>query len=94
MILQKLNPIPYEMSLISIKSFYLYDNFLINLNSELYFLGQILYNKFILYLFITAVILLVTILGAVILINNPKEQIQMQHSIKQMTRNITIINVK
>jgi hypothetical protein len=33
-------------------------------------------------------------LGAVTLINIPKEQSQMQHSVHQITRNIRITNLK
>jgi NADH:ubiquinone oxidoreductase subunit 6 (subunit J) len=63
-------------------------------NTELIYLGEVLYNKYCLYLILTAVILLITMIGAVILINSPKEQIQLQHITKQMTRGVTITNIK
>lgn len=63
-------------------------------NTELIYLGEVLYNKYCIYLILTAVILLITMIGAVILINSPKEQVQLQHITKQMTRGVTITNLK
>ncbi len=71
-----------------------YNDFLTNHNSELYYLGQVLYNRYVLYLILTAIVLLIAMIGAVILINNPKEQIQMQHASKQITRNPQLTNLK
>jgi len=71
-----------------------YNDIIPNKNSEIFFLGQVLYNKYLLYLILTAIILLISMIGAVILINNPKEQLQMQHAIRQITRTINISNLK
>lgn len=59
-------------------------------NSDLFFIGQSLYGQFFLYLILAAIVLLIAMLGAVILIHNPKDQTQMQHALKQITRSIQI----
>jgi NADH:ubiquinone oxidoreductase subunit 6 (subunit J) len=61
-------------------------------NSSIYFIGQILYGKYLIYLILASVILLVAMLGAVVLINNPKEQSQLQHSLHQITRTVQLVN--
>ena len=86
----------YESStdfLITFQNIGWYNDILTNHNSELYYLGQVLYGRYAIYLILTSIILLIAMIGAVILINNPKEQIQMQHAIKQITRNIKITNL-
>lgn len=62
--------------------------------SSVFFVGQVLYNRYLLYLILASIILLVAMLGAVVLINNPKEQTQIQHITKQMTRSVNITNLK
>jgi NADH-ubiquinone oxidoreductase chain 6 len=64
------------------------------LSDSVFYLGQILYGRYLLYLMLAGLILLVAMLGAVTLINVPKEQSQMQHSIHQITRSIRITNNK
>jgi NADH:ubiquinone oxidoreductase subunit 6 (subunit J) len=62
--------------------------------SSLHILGQVLYNEFSIYLISTAFILLIAMIGAVVLINNPKEQIQTQHIQKQIRKNLISKNIK
>ncbi len=54
--------------------YFMYSSIIPNLTSELYIIGQVLYSRYALYL------------GVITLINNPKEQIQMQHTNKQISR--------
>lgn len=61
-------------------------------NSDVFFIGQSLYGPFLIYLLLAAAILLISMLGAVVLIHNPKDQTQMQHALKQITRSIQIRN--
>ena len=61
---------------------------------ELILLGQVLYNRYFIYLILTALVLLISMIGAVTLINNPKEQIQTQHISKQISRTVRIKNIK
>lgn len=83
----------YTDSLDTISKTAWYNDILPNHNSELYYLGQVLYSRYSIYLILTSIILLIAMVGAVILINNPKEQIQMQHAIKQITRSVKITNL-
>jgi hypothetical protein len=69
-----------------------YNDFIPNLHSELYVLGAVMYSDYSIYLILLGLLLLVAMLGAVILINSSKDQIQMQHAAKQISRNTTIIN--
>jgi NADH:ubiquinone oxidoreductase subunit 6 (subunit J) len=59
-------------------------------NNDIFFIGQILYGRFSLYLILASVILLIAMLGAVVLINNPKDHVQMQHALKQVTKSVRI----
>jgi NADH-quinone oxidoreductase subunit J len=69
---------------IAVRSFFSFSN------SDVFFIGQSLYGQFFIYLILAAIILLISMLGAVILIHNPKDQTQMQHALKQITRSIQI----
>lgn len=62
--------------------------------NEIHYLGQVLYERYIVYLVLTSLVLLISMIGAVTLINNPKEQIQIQHISKQISRSIKIRNLK
>ncbi len=66
----------------------LYEMFIPNINSELYILGQVLYDVYIIYLLLTGVILLIGMIGAITLINNSKSLLQYQHSSRQISTNI------
>jgi NADH:ubiquinone oxidoreductase subunit 6 (subunit J) len=59
-------------------------------NNDIFFIGQVLYGRVSLYLLLASVILLIAMLGAVVLINNPKDHVQMQHALKQMTKSVRI----
>ena len=65
-----------------------------SLQGSIFYLGQLIYGTYALYLILASVILLITMIGAVILINNPREQSQNQHVVKQVTRGISITNLK
>ncbi len=86
----------YYINFVSDTSTTYVENFTqINLpNTSLFFVGQVLYGRFLIYLILVSMILLIAMLGAVILINNPKEQSQMQSQLHQMTRKIQITNNK
>jgi NADH:ubiquinone oxidoreductase subunit 6 (subunit J) len=69
-------------------------HFILGPYNEIYNLGQVLYERYIVYLVLTSLVLLISMIGAVTLINNPKEQIQTQHISKQISRSIKIRNLK
>jgi len=69
-------------------------NSVISTPNSLYFLGQVLYGEYLLYLILVGVVLLVAMLGAVVLINNPKDQTQMQYQLHQISRTIQITKGK
>jgi NADH:ubiquinone oxidoreductase subunit 6 (subunit J) len=62
--------------------------------NEISYLGQVLYDRYTIYLILTSLILLISMIGAVTLINNPKEQIQIQHVTKQISKSVKIRNIK
>jgi len=63
-----------------------YESILPNLGNEVYVLGQLIYTNFLVYLVLTGVILLVAMIGAIVLINNPRDHSEMQHSNRQLSR--------
>ena len=65
-----------------------------SVQGSIFYLGQLIYGPYMLYLILASLILLITMIGAVILINNPREQTQNQHVVKQITRSISITNLK
>jgi NADH:ubiquinone oxidoreductase subunit 6 (subunit J) len=71
-----------------------YLHFTLGTYNEVNYLGQVLYDRYIVYLVLTSLVLLISMIGAVTLINNPKEQIQIQHISKQISRSIKIRNLK
>ena len=71
-------------SLIAQESF---DNFLNIKSNELLALAFIMYTKFAVYFILSALILLISMVGAIALILMPKEKIELQHSSRQITRN-------
>jgi len=64
------------------------------ISGSVFYLGQIIYGRYLLYLILAGMVLLVAMLGAVTLINIPKEQSQMQHTVHQITRNIRLTALK
>ena len=82
------------MAFVSSSSDSLGDSHSSQVQSDIYYLGQVLYGRYLLYLILASLILLVAMVGAVVLINNPKEQMQMQHSLKQMVRSVQLTNLR
>ena len=63
------------------------------LSTSLYFIGQVIYGRsaFPIYLILASVILLIAMIGAVVLINNPRSaEAQLQSQLHQMTRGVQL----
>jgi NADH:ubiquinone oxidoreductase subunit 6 (subunit J) len=66
---------------------FLYQTLIPNINNELFILGQVFYDLYFIYLILTGFILLIGMFGAIVLINNSKTFLQLQHSSKQVSTN-------
>ena len=79
---------------LNLNNTFLYTFFISNINNELYILGQVFYDQFFIYLITTGLILLIGMIGAVVLINNTKEQLQMQHSNRQISKDFNTSTIR
>jgi NADH:ubiquinone oxidoreductase subunit 6 (subunit J) len=81
-----------------INSTTLNQNYLYNLSSiktnELLALSFLLYNKFAVYLILVTLILLISMIGAIVLILMPKEKLELQHSSRQISKKYMFAYIK